>query len=70
MRPTITTPEDEFLDAYLQTLNQLSEMRSRVDRARNSQERRKSLFYLRNARKRCNALRSLVFPREICGAGW
>jgi len=41
MRPAFTTPEDEFLDAYLQTLNQLSEMRSRVDRARNGQERRK-----------------------------
>jgi len=54
----------EFLMAYLLTLNQLNEMRSRVEGARNEQERRKSLFHLQNARKRCNVLRSLVFPRE------
>ena len=70
MRPAITTRGDEaemtaeFLMAYLLTLNQLSEISSRVEGARNEQERRKSLFHLQNARKRCNVLRSLVFPRE------
>jgi hypothetical protein len=55
----------EFLTTYLLTLNQLSEIRSRVEGARNEQERRKSLVHLQNARKRCNVLRSLVFPREV-----
>jgi len=70
MRQAITTRgaeaemTSEFLMAYLLTLNQLNEMRSRVEGARNEQERRKSLFHLQNARKRCNVLRSLVFPRE------
>ena len=54
----------DFLMAYLLTLNQLSEMRLRVEDARNEQERRKSLFHLRIARKRCTVLRFLVFPRE------
>jgi hypothetical protein len=70
MRQAIQPPGDgaemtgEFLMAYLLTLNQLSEMRSRVEDARNEHERRKSLLHLRNASKRCNVLRSLVFPRE------
>ena len=50
----------EFLMAYLLTLNQLNEMRSRVEGARNEQERRKSLMGLNNARKRCHVLRSLI----------
>jgi hypothetical protein len=54
----------EFLMAYLLTLNQLSEMRSLVEGARDEQERRKSLYRLHNARKRCQALGSLVFPLE------
>jgi hypothetical protein len=54
----------EFLTAYLPTLYQLSEMRSRVEWARNEWERRKSLLHLRNARGRCNVLPSLVFPQE------
>lgn len=54
----------EFLIGYLLTLNQLSEMRSRVAGARNDQERRKSLVHLQNAKRRCTVLRSLVFPPE------
>jgi hypothetical protein len=78
MRQAITTRGDgaeitaEFLMAYLLTLNQLSEMRSRVEGARNEHERRKSLLDLRNARKRCHVLRSLVsaevFP-HVCPQG-
>jgi hypothetical protein len=70
MRPATTAQCDlaemtaDFLMAYLLTLNQLSEMRLRVEGARNEQERLKSLVQLRNARKRCHVLRSLVFPRE------
>src|SRR5258708_3106003 len=66
MRPATTTRDylaemmAEFLMAYLLTLNQLGEMRQRVEGARNEEERRKSLFHLRNARRRCNVLRSLV----------
>jgi hypothetical protein len=70
MRQAFTTRANEaemtaeFLMAYLLTLNQLSEMRWRVEGARNEQERRRSLVYLRNASQRCHVLRSLVFPRE------
>ena len=54
----------EFLMTYLLSLNQLEEMRSRVECARNEQERRKSLLELQNARKRCQVLRSLVCVGE------
>jgi len=54
----------EFLMTYLLTLNQVEEMRSRVESARNEQERRKSLLELQNVRKRCQVLRSLVCVGE------
>jgi hypothetical protein len=66
MRQATTTRSEsvemtaEFLIAYLLTLNQLDEMRSRVEGARNEQERQKSMVCLLNARKRCHVLRSLI----------
>lgn len=54
----------EFLTAYLQAQNQLAEVRSRLDRARNEDERRKALLQCQSAGKRCDVLRSLVFPHE------
>ncbi len=55
----------EFLTTYLMAVNQLNEVRSRFDSARNDQERRKSLWRLQNASKRCRLLQSLVFPQEF-----
>jgi hypothetical protein len=54
----------EFLMTYLMAVNQLNEDRSRVESARNDQERRKSLLRLQNVSQRCRVLQSLVFPRE------
>jgi hypothetical protein len=54
----------EFLMTYLMAVNQLNEVRSRVESARNDQERRKSLVHLQNVSQRCSVLQSLVFPRE------
>ena len=54
----------EFLMAYLLSVNQLNEIRSRVASAGNDQDLRKSLWHLDKATKRCNVLRSLVFPME------
>jgi hypothetical protein len=54
----------EFLMTYLMAVNQVNEVRSRVESARNDQERRKSLLRLQNASQRCRVLQSLVFPRE------
>ena len=70
MRPAITIRGEsaemtvEFLMMYLLTLNQLQELRSRVESARNEQERRKSLLDFQNLRKRCQVLRSLVSVGE------
>jgi hypothetical protein len=54
----------EFLITYLMAVNQLNEVRLRVESARNDQERRKSLLRLQNASQRFRVLQSLVFPRE------
>jgi hypothetical protein len=54
----------EFLTTYLMAVNQLNEVRSRVESARNDQERHKSLLRLQNVRQRCRVLQSLVFPLE------
>jgi len=55
----------EFLTAYLLAQNQLAEIRSRIDSARNENERRKALVQRQNVEKRCGVLRSLVFPQEV-----
>jgi hypothetical protein len=54
----------EFQMTYLMAVNQLNEVRSRVQSARNEQERRKSLLRLQYASQRCRVLQSLVFPQE------
>jgi hypothetical protein len=54
----------EFLTTYLMAVNQLNDVRSRVESARNDQERRNSLLRLQSVSQRCRVLQSLVFPRE------